>query len=81
MNYLSDEDFACMMNNWDSEFTQYKLHLESNCTKFKSCNIEWSPEISFWLSRRWLLLREQKFVLGHGPPDPRNLIRDCLRSV
>ncbi len=80
MNYLSDEDFACMMKNWDSELTQYKLHSESNCTKFKSCNIEWSLEIGFWLSRGWLLSRVQKFVLGQGPPDPCNMIQDCLRS-
>ncbi len=45
MNYLSDEDFSHMMNNWDSELTQYKLHSETDCTKFKSCDIEWSPEI------------------------------------
>jgi hypothetical protein len=80
VEYLSNEDFAYLMNIWDSELTQYKLHLESNCTKFKSCDIEWSPEIGFWLSRRWLLARVQKFVLGQGPPDPCNLIRDCLRS-
>jgi hypothetical protein len=80
VEYISKEDFAYLMNNWDSELTQYKLHLELNCTKFKSCDIEWSPEIGFWLSQRWLLARVQKFVLGQGPPDPCNLIRNCLRS-
>jgi hypothetical protein len=39
------------MNNWDSELTEYELHLETNCTKFKSCEIEWSLEIGFWLSQ------------------------------
>jgi hypothetical protein len=53
--------------------------LESNCPKFKSCDIEWSLEIGFWLSQRWLLARVQRFVLGQGPPDPRNMIQDCLR--
>ncbi len=52
VEYLSDEDFTYLINNWDSELTQYKLHLESNCTKFKSCDIEWSSEICFWLSQR-----------------------------
>jgi hypothetical protein len=80
VEYLSDKDFAYLMNNWDSELTQYKLHSESNCTKFKSCDIEWSPEIGFWLSQWWLLARVQRFVLGQGPPDPCNMIRDCLRS-
>jgi hypothetical protein len=80
VEYLPNKDFAYLINNWDLELTQYKLHSESNCTKLKSCDIEWSPEIGFWLSRRWLLARVQKFVLGQGPPDPCNLIRDCLRS-
>jgi hypothetical protein len=80
VDFLSNKDFAYLMNNWDSELTQYKLHSESSCTIFKSCNIEWSPEISLWLSRRWLLARVQRFVLGQGPPDPCNLIQDCLHS-
>jgi hypothetical protein len=55
VDFLSNEDFAYLMNNWDLELTQYKLHSESSCTIFKSCDIEWSPEIGLWLSRRWLL--------------------------
>jgi hypothetical protein len=80
VDFLSIKDFTYLMNNWDSELTQYKFHLESSCTIFKSCDIEWSPEIGLWLSQWWLLARVQKFVLGQGPPDPRNLIQDCLRS-
>ncbi len=80
VDFLSAKDFAYLMNNWDSELTQYKLHLESSCTIFKSCDIEWSPVIGLWLSRRWLLARVRRFVLGQGPPDPCNLIQDCLRS-
>jgi hypothetical protein len=64
------------MNNWDRELIQFKLHLEVECTKFKSCHIEWSPEVGFWLSRRWLLAWVKVFVMGLGPADPRNLIRD-----
>jgi hypothetical protein len=26
VEYISDEDFAYLMNNWDSKLTQYKLH-------------------------------------------------------
>jgi hypothetical protein len=55
VEYLSNKDFAYLMNNWDSELMLYKLHSESNCTKFKSCDIDWSPEIGFWLSGWWLL--------------------------
>ncbi len=40
VEYISDKNFAYLMNNWDSKLTQYKLHLDSNCTKFKSCDIE-----------------------------------------
>jgi hypothetical protein len=66
------------MNNWDKELVQFKLHLEVNCTKFKTCYIEWSPEVGFWLSQRWLLARVKVYVMGLGPSNPRNLIRDCL---
>ncbi len=55
MEYLSDPDFAFLINNWDTELTQYKLHSESNCTNYKSCDIKWSPEVGFWLAQRWLL--------------------------
>jgi len=68
------------MDNWDLELTQYKLHSELNCTKYNSCEIEWCPEIGFWLLQWWLLARVRKFIIGQGPPDPCNLIRDCLRS-
>ncbi len=74
VDFLSAKDFAYLMNNWDLELTQYKLHLELSCTIFKSCDIEWSPEIGLWLSRWWLLARVQRFVLGQGPPDPCNPI-------
>ncbi len=40
VEYISDKGFACLMNNWDLKLTQYKLHLKSNCTEFKSCDIE-----------------------------------------
>ncbi len=68
------------MNKWDSKLISFKLHLEVNCTKFKTCHIEWSPEVGFWLSRWWLLAQVKVFVMGLGPPDPCNLIKDCLRT-
>jgi hypothetical protein len=77
---FSDADFMNMMNNWDGELVQFKLHSKGNATKFKSCQIEWSPEVGFWLARRWLLARVKTYVTGLGTPDPRNLICDCLRS-
>jgi hypothetical protein len=69
-----------MMNNWDRELVQFKLHSEINFTKFKSCQIEWSPEVGFWLARRRLLARVKTYVTRLGSPDPCNLMRDCLRS-
>ncbi len=69
-----------MMNNWDKELVQFKLHSKLNCTKFKSCHIEWSLEVGFWLARRWLLAHMKMYVAGLGTPDPHNLIRDCLHS-
>ncbi len=66
------------MNNWDKELVQFKLHLEVNCTKFKMCHIKWSPEVGFWLSGHSLLAHIKVYVMGLGPPNPSNLIRDCL---
>jgi hypothetical protein len=77
---FSNADFMNMMNNWDRELVRFKLHSEINSTKFKSCQIEWSPEAGFWLARRWLLVRVKTYVTGLGTPDPCNLIHDCLRS-
>ncbi len=77
---FSDDDFLYLMNKWDIELISFKPHSEVNCTKFKMCHFKWSPEVGFWLSRRWLLARVKVFVMGLGPPDPRNLIRDCLRA-
>jgi hypothetical protein len=69
-----------MMNNWDKELVQLKLHSEANCTKFKSCHIKWSPEVGFWLAHLWLLVHIKMYLAGIGTPDPCNLIRDCMRS-
>ena len=46
---ISDEEFLYLMNNWDKELVQFKWHSEMNCTKFKTCHIEWSPVVGFWL--------------------------------
>jgi hypothetical protein len=78
INCFSDDNFFYLMNNWDRELVQFKPHLEVECTKFKTCHIEWSPEVGFWLSRRWLLAWVKVFVMGLGPVDPCNLIRDCF---
>jgi hypothetical protein len=80
INCFSDDNFLYLMNNWDSELVQFKLHSETACTKFKMCHIEWSPKAGFWLSRQWLLARVRVFVMGLGPPDPRNPIRDCFHA-
>jgi hypothetical protein len=79
-DYLSDDDFSYMINKWDTESIQYKLHSKKNCTKYKNSHVKWSSEFGLWLSCRWLLARVKKFVLGLGPPNPWNLVRDCLRS-
>ena len=37
---FSDANFMNMMNNWDRELIQFKLHSKINSTKFKFCQIE-----------------------------------------
>ncbi len=71
-----DEEFLFMMNNWDKELVQFKLHCKANCTKFKSRHIQWSLEVGFWLARHWLLVHVKMYLTGIGTPDPCNLIRD-----
>ncbi len=51
LDSFSDDNFLHIMSNWDSELVQFKLHSETNRTKLKSCHIEWSPKVGFWLSR------------------------------
>jgi hypothetical protein len=80
INCFSNNNFLYLMNNWDHELVQFKLHLEVKCTKFKTCHIEWSPEVGFWLSRWWLLAQVKVFVMGLGSADPCNLIRDFFRT-
>jgi hypothetical protein len=76
LDSFSDEDFLYLMNNWHKELVQFKLQSKVNCTKFKTCHIEWSPEVGFWLSRPWLLACVKVYVMGLGPPGPCKLIRD-----
>jgi hypothetical protein len=78
-DYLTTEDFSLLMNSWDDELMQYMLHSEVHVSKFMMGHIEWSPTIGIWLSRRWLLHRVRRWILGQGSPDPRNMIRDCLK--
>ncbi len=78
-DYLTTEDFSLLMNSWDDELMQYILHSEVHVSKFMIGHIEWSPTIGIWLSRQWLLHRVRRWMLGQGSPDPRNMIRDCLK--
>ena len=64
LNSFLDANFMSMMNNWDRELVQFKLHFGVNYTKFKSCHIKWSPEVGFWLARHWLLACVKMYVTG-----------------
>jgi hypothetical protein len=78
-DYLTTEDFSLLMNSWDDKLMQYRLHSEVHVSKFMMGHIEWSPTIGIWLSRQWLLHRVRRWMLGQGSPDPRNMIKDCLK--
>ncbi len=69
VEYLSNKDFAYLMNNWYLELTQYKLHLELNCTKFKSCDIEWSTDW-FLVITTVVTCKSAKICLRSGTPRP-----------
>ncbi len=78
-DYLTTEDFSLLMNSWDNELMQYMLHSKVHISKFMIRLIEWSPTIGIWFSRQWLLHRVRRWMLGQGSPNPRNMIRDCLK--
>ncbi len=78
-DYLETQDFIMLMNSLDTELMEFMLHSENEVSKFMMGHIEWSPTIGIWLSRRWLLKRVQQWMQGIGPPDPRNMFRDCHR--
>ena len=83
LNRLADvlpvADFQVMMNRWDNELTDYMKASENRCHKFKMGHINYSPEVNYWLKRRWLLGRVVRFLKGKTP-DPRNLFRDCAAN-
>ncbi len=78
-DFLDEHDFISLMTTLDTEFTEFMLYSENEVSRFMMGHIEWSPKIGIWLSRRWLLKRVQKWMQGAGPPDPRNMFRDCYR--
>ena len=54
------------MNKWDDQLKDFMLSAEEKCGTFKNDNIEWSPTIKMWLSRRWVIARLQKFIAKKG---------------
>ncbi len=66
------------MNKWDRELEQFMLSSEMNYRKYNQCHIEWSPVVSSWLRRQWLLARVCKFLDGNVR-DPRNLFCNCRK--
>ena len=75
---VSKNEFMLLMNRWDDELTDYMKAAENRCHKFKQNIFDYSPEISKWWSRRWLLKRVERYLKGKVP-DPRNLFRDCKK--
>ena len=62
-----------------TELTDYMKAAENRCHKFKQKIFDYSPEISKWWSRRWLLKRVDRFLRGKVP-DPLNLFRGLKKG-
>ena len=77
-NYLSASEFMLLFNKWDQELTELMRAAENKCNTFKHSHIPFSPEVGEWITRRWLLGRTKRFLLGKVP-DPRNLFRQCRK--
>jgi hypothetical protein len=72
-------DYQLMHNKWDNELGDFMASAEDQCTKFKSCQIEYSPTVGVWLKRRSIL----KWILRWHDgkvPDARNLLRAATRN-
>ena len=76
---VSPAQYQLMHNKWDNELGDFMASAEDQCTKFKSCHIEFSPTVGQWLKRRSIL----KWILRWHDgkvPDPRNLVRAAERN-
>ena len=76
---VSVAQYQLMHNKWDNELGEFMASAESQCNRFKSCSIEYSPHVGHWIKRRailkWLLRWHDGKV-----PDPRNLVRAATRN-
>eukprot|EP00956_Cyclotella_meneghiniana_P019224 scaffold32771_cov65-Cyclotella_meneghiniana.AAC.1 len=76
---VSAAQYQLMHNKWDNELGDFMASAEDQCSKFKSCHIEFSPTVGQWLKRRsifkWILRWHDGKV-----PDTRNLQRAAARN-
>jgi hypothetical protein len=77
--FLTKDDLTQLIDSWDGKLMQFMLHSKFFCSKFTMGHIKWSPTVGLWLSRQWLLHRVLLWMIGDDLPDPRNMIRDCLK--
>ena len=63
---MSAAEFQLKLNKWDDELTDFMIHSENNCHRFKQNHIEWSPEVGVWIRRRILLSECLRYKLSNS---------------
>lgn len=52
---VTPAQYQLMHNKWDNDLGDFMAHAREQCTKFKSCHIEYSPSVGQWLKQRSIL--------------------------
>lgn len=71
---VTPAQYQLMHNKWDNELGNFMSSAEEQCTKFKSCQIEYSPTVGIFIKRRSILKWILRWYDGKVP-DVRNLLR------
>jgi hypothetical protein len=76
---VTPAQYQLMHNRWDNELGEFMSSAEEQCTKFKSCQIEYSPTVGIFIKRRSVLKWILRWYDG-AVPDVRNLLRTAKRN-
>jgi hypothetical protein len=78
---VSPAEYQLMYNKWDNELGDFMASAESQCTKFKSCQIEYSPTVGQWLKRRSILKWILRWYDGIRYPIPGTSFERCHGTI
>lgn len=83
---ISGGALAEKMNHWDKQNVEHKRCAEERCNKFMSGEIDWSPQVGLWITRRDLYIQLQSINdrlrrgLGSQRVHTSHFARACVAS-